>query len=285
MLALLTQSLITNVIQAEQKQQYDEPDVRPDIRDDAVWDSYLGMYVSPDLTKDENGEYAINNEVFIDLGEIDFGDEWLKEHSDSDNIIDKAILLSREYCSEYYESNPLAGLYSSQDPHIDECILKAMRMVPVEDYPELWRRVCEERAFRYQKMLFLEKVIGIDLKLGFADQWAQHRWYELFTELKSNIKNLSGIITEDQVDQYGTLLLPNLQNKVKNECADEKEIAVMNAIVQKLNEWASPEKGPEKIETYEDMARWFDKNANIVDSIRAIISDDYPWAYVVENMY
>ena len=223
---------------------YPEPDTRPDIRSDAVWDSELGMYVSQDLVKNADGEYEINPDVFIDDDCYDPEGEWNIAHMDSMDEVDRAIALSVQLSILHMNDTPEKRLSSCPDAMSDEDILFAMRRIPVEFYPQIWERICLERAYRPQKIVALLKFTGITTRWGLYDQWAQKQWYMEFNLLRSEIKELRNThITEEDEEKYGNMLLPILFIKTQKTNLSADEIVILENRINNVEAWLYPEKG------------------------------------------
>ena len=153
-----------------------EPESRPDIPADAYWDSNLGMYVREGYRNGSLEIYRLDQKpADAMVGEPLESPEakWLREHADSEDVIDLAILRSVEGLI----AEP-ASLLSSMSPRDSSAILDAVSALSASDYPELWRRICEEPVFRAQKIVAMERFLGLSFdELGLYDPDAQKMWY------------------------------------------------------------------------------------------------------------
>ena len=257
------------IVSANGKKKIPEPKNRPDIREDAVWDEELGMYISGDLVKDENGEYILKPDAQDDEPMIDFEEEWRMKHVSSEDPIDQAILLSLKLSQE----NPDNPLLSARTPQRSEAILTAMRTIPIEVYPDVWERCCTEVAYRAQKLAGMEQFLNISLEYGLYDPWAQEQWYLRFTEMKASLP--AGEVTKEDALRYGNLLLPLLEERLKSGNLGSGEWTVLQTMIPEASEqFDFPEK---TVSSRKEALDWFAAYENLTNAIRQIIANDYDW--------
>lgn len=271
----LSISLFSAITSAQNKEHYPEPDVRPNIREDAVWDSELGMYVSGDYIKKADGTYELKSDIFVSDKATSPEEEWLISHSNSKNEIDMAIMYSLELSSKEPPT-----LLSAISPRSSDAILTAMSTLSVSSYPEVWERVCLEPAYRAQKIVALEMFLDVSFDdLGLYDSWAQHEWYNSFNKLKNELKdNVSRKqITDKEVEQYGNLLLPLLMQKAKDKTILETELNVLEGLIKNISAQLNTDHNTPSIKTSKDAVDWFDEHMQLVDAIDKIIESNYEW--------
>jgi hypothetical protein len=267
----LTGNLLSTMTSAQVNQYYPEPSIRPQIREDAVWDTALGMYISGDYIKGTDGKYQLNPDIFFSGKIVSPEEQWLLSHSSSNNEIDMAIIYSIELISKE-EPN----IYSAISPRSSGSIITAMKNLSVSSYPEIWERVCLEPAYRAQKIIALEMFLNISFDdLGLYDSWAQRVWYESFNELKNNISNSQ--ITAKEAKQYGNLLLPMLSQKAHNATIVEAELNIFKELISDLSTQFNYNLGNLSIESSKDALEWTSEHTIVVDAIEKIIESNYEW--------
>lgn len=274
-IAVLCVPLLLKTTQAQSKKQYPEPRVRPDISEDAVWDSELGMYISGDYVKNAEGKYELNPDVFISDKEESPEEKWLNSHADSQNEIDLAILYSVELAMEEPPS-----VFSAISPRSSESILTAMRTLSPSSYPEVWERICTEPAFRPQKIVALEQFLNISFDaLGLYDASAQRKWFDAFNDLKSQVSTRSNEpISKADAAQFGNLLLPTLMQKTRDHTLHESELEPMNALIEAINRQFYPDMEQKSFDTIKSASEWFDAHTSTIEAITQIIQSNYEWA-------
>lgn len=191
------------------------------------------------------------------------------ERESTEDPIDQAIQLSREL----YKENPENGLWSAVTPQRSEAILTAMRTIPIESFPEVWRRCCKEDDDRAQLLAAMEQFLQISLEYGLYDHWAQGQWYLRFMEMKASLP--AEEVTEEDRLRYGNLLLPLLEDRLRGGSLGEGEWTVLQAMVtQASGQFDFPEKS---VATRKEALDWFAAHENLTDAIRQIIEKDYSW--------
>lgn len=253
-----------------------EPETRPEgLRADAYWDSELGMYISGDFEKNAEGVYELKKEYLYsnmseDVGRIDPNERWLTTEYNDQNPIDRAIMLSVELGKEEQPNMFLSAV----SPQSSEAIIKAMKTIPIEYYPELWERCCTEVAFRAQKLTAMEQFLGISLHVGLYDLWAQDNiWKNEFLTRKNNLPENE--LTEAAFETYGNLLLPTLREKLENETLSFAEWDLLKGMISKLNnQFGFSEETPA---SEQEAKKWMENHNNLIDAIRIIIDSNYSW--------
>ena len=271
----LTFQLISVGAKAQPKAEYPEPAVRPDIREDAVWDSELGMYVSSDFKKEE-AEKLKKDPDGLNSDSVESPEEiWLKNHADSQNEIDLCIKRSVELASEAEPS-----LFSSASPRASEAILTAMSALSPASYPEVWERLCKEPVFRPQKLVALEQFLSIEFRdLGLYDALAQRLWFDSFNALRKDVSGLSSdAITKEDLAKYGNLLLPALSKKAADQTLQASELGVLNELIANMNHRFHQNMEPVSLASKEAAADWFKAHKDTVDAIEKILQNDFTWA-------
>lgn len=245
---------------------YPEPIVRPNIRSDAVWDSQLGMYVSGDLIKGEDGRYYLNPALFYSERDDASEELWKADHSNSTDVIDRAILKALE---SPVDTNPLLSAVS---PHDSAGLMAAMGEIPASAYGEVWKRICTENVYRPQKIAALESFLGIDLGFGLYDQLGQKLWWEEFTALK---KQIPEDVNKENAETYGALLLLPLQKKA--ETLKEAETEALTIILEKMKEY--PSCGIKELPASDPTAavKWLKAQTALISVIKEIADTDYNW--------
>lgn len=262
------------MVHALEKNFYPEPDVRPNITENATWDSELGMYVSNDYKKNSSGNYELNADIFINDKDISIEEQWLLNHADSKDEIDMAIIYSVESAMKEAPT-----IFSAISPRNSDSILTAMSTLPVSSYPEVWKRLCTEPAYRSQKIVALENFLCLSFAdLGLYDPWAQREWYNTFNELKKDLINSSfDIVSQAEIEKYGYLLLPILMEKTKSDKLSESELKLFTELVHENEEWVRM-KNVSSIGSLEDIIKWYDMGGkDIMDSVIQILNNDYVW--------
>lgn len=262
------------VAHALEKIFYPEPDVRPNITENATWDSELGMYVSNYYKKNASGKYELNTDVFFNDKDISSEEQWLLNHADSKDEIDMAIIYSVELAMKEPPT-----IFSAISPRNSDAILTAMGTLPVSSYPEVWKRLCAEPAYRAQKIVALENFLCICFAdLGLYDPWAQREWYNSLIELKKDLINSSfDIVSETEIEKYGYLLLPILMEKTQSNKLSEGELKLFAKLIHENEKWVRMN-NVSNIGSLEDVIKWFDIDGkDIMDSVVEILNNDYTW--------
>ncbi|MBQ7223256.1 MAG: hypothetical protein IJS38_01645 [Erysipelotrichaceae bacterium] len=255
---------------------YPEPEERPNIRKDAVWDSSIGMYVIPELLTNKKGEYNTelieNDNEYID----DYEDNETETASKTENSIDRAIISAVKCLRSSMQNDPMLMLYSGIDARDVPEIVSAMQQIELKDYSELWRRICIEPDYRVQKIVALEKFIGISLRWGLFDQWAQEKWIEEFNELRYEVRLIDiNKLTVTDAEKYGALILPAMKDKADNLALSETDVSLINFCTEKIESWLYPGKKPSKLMTDKDVSEWFMNNKEIIVTLKSILENDY----------
>ena len=201
--------------------------------------------------------------------------QWVEAHRDSDDPIDRAILASVTAAAQ----EP-ASLHSALDPRTSDPIRTAMQTLPVSAYPALWERACREPAYRPQKLTALEGFLAVPLNdLGLYDALAQRLWYERFTALKNDLPH--GEMTAEDPARYGNLLLPLLADRLRGGFLTDAEEGIFRALVQGLGDNGYiPAEATAPVPDRAALLDWTDRNAPLLDAIRAIIEAEYEWVGV-----
>lgn len=254
------------------KETFPEPEVRPaQLREDAYWDAELGMYISGDFIKNENGEYKLKTEAVINGDTTDYNAIWLSQSCNLEDPIDQAILLSIEMNNKEQEQ---PSYFSSITPQQSTAILQAMKTIPIECYPELWRRCCEEIAFRAQKLTAMEQFLGISLNYGLYDLWAQdHLWAKDFVALKNNVPDHA--FTQEDREKYGNLLLPSLRERLFSGSLTEEEWILLRELIEQASSQFEFRKGD--LSTEKNAKEWMEDHKSLINAIQDIIESDYCW--------
>ena len=252
-----------------------EPKSRPDIPADAYWDSNLGMYVREGYQNGSLEIYRLDQKpADAMVGESLESPEakWLREHEDSEDVIDLAILRSVEGLI----AEP-ASLLSSMSPRDSSAILDAVSALSASDYPELWRRICEEPVFRAQKIVAMERFLGLSFdELGLYDPDAQKMWYEAFMQRKSELLSDSQISVRD-VERYGALLLPVLAQKSGGTLSEGEAaalVSLMDLTVQ--NGWFDETSARGDI-SFAASGKWTAETQAYISAVEEILASDYEW--------
>ncbi len=276
-IALLSASLVSVFAAQNEKLYYPEPDVRPDIRADAYWDSELGMYVSGDYRKNASGVYVLNRDNAGSLSDevIQSPEQkWLKEHAESENEIDRAILASVARAM-----NEPPTLLSSFSPRDSDAIRESMSCLSVSSYPELWERICTEPAYRAQKIVAMENFLNISFDdLGLYDATAQKQWYDSFMALKTELASKDSAVTVQDAEKYGNLLLPMLARKADTATLSDAEQAVLASLTDGIAEKgfvASASQGA--LHSENDISVWASDGAELIAVIDEILSQNWEW--------
>ena len=255
---------IVHMVQAKKSVPFDEPEVRPDIRADATWDGELGLYVSSEIVKNEEGEYVIAPEILDAEERPDYEAEWLATHTDSEDPVDKAILYSLDLIAK----EPVNPLSSAIVPQLSDAIVTAAKTIPVEKLPELWEKCCEEPAYRAQKLTAMEVFTGLSFKLGLYDPWAQEQWFIRFSNL---VKKLPlGEITKKDADTYSNLLLPLLADKFEAGTISEDELVILEELVKGINTAFD-------LDETSDIGNWLKVNASWTEALRSLPGTEFSW--------
>lgn len=278
-LILLSTMLFSTAASSQEKETpyYPEPSVRPDIRDDAVWDTELGMYISGDYVKDDSGKYVLDIEKFNknDPTEVKSPEEeWLVSHENSKNAIDIAILKSVEL-----SLNKKPSFSSTISPRDSDVLLKSINSIPATSLPELWKRACLEPAFRPLKLVALEKILDISFSdLGLYDSLAQKIWYESFIDLKTNL--LSTELSAKNVADYGNLLIPKMVEKFEAGELKENELTCFASIINNIdkNEFINISPMSKPVEAKDDIRAWISQNSDFIAAINEVIKNNWDWA-------
>ena len=237
---------------------YPEPDVRPNVPADAVWDAELGMYVR--VENNTTGDGALGAD------EPSPEDRWLTEHQNSTDEIDQAIMRSIAL-SQNSNSNKFL---SSVSPRDSVAIQESMSGLSAECYPELWRQACEEPAFRAQKLIALEMFLGISFDdLGLYDATAQKIWYESFLNRRAQLQTVM-TVSESDVSKYGNLLLPMFSDKAEKGTLSNDEKAVFLSSFASGNEAVS-------LDLSMDVMRVVREQEDKIQAINQILNETYEW--------
>lgn len=274
LIVALSVQFVSTIAYAQSKKQYQEPSVRPDIREDAVWDSDLGMYISGDYIKNTEGKYELNPDSFVcDTAESP-EEKWWLLHADSKNEIDLAIKYSVELASKEAPT-----IYSSISPRSSEAILTAMSALSPSCYPEVWERICIEPAYRAQKIVALEQFLGVFFDdLGLYDHLAQRKWFDSFNALRQEISDQSfEQISKADYAQYGNLLLPMLAQKAMDNTLHESELKVLGEMIENMNKQFHPSLENASITSTKAASEWFDAHLSTIEAISEIIQSNYTW--------
>lgn len=241
-----------------------EPKNRPNINKNAIWDSELGMYISGDFEKDSKSR-LIQKEEITDMydGAVVTSpeQEWIAKHSDSKDPIDLAILKAVSL-----ESQSKPSLLSSIQVENAEGVQEAIKDLTPEQLPELWRRACEEPAFRAFKLEAMEKLLGISFNVGLYDKNSQKSWYESFRTLKKELKQ-KAFQKETDYTKYGLLALPVL-SEAKADSGDDvgkamKEVLQKQGIASSLSDT--------------ELEGWIDSNSDCINAVSQVIDAEYDW--------
>ena len=249
-----------------------EPKVRPDVPADAVWDSELGMYISGDYVKDENGNYVLDMEKFTQSDPdviYDPEGEWYNKHKNSDDPIDQAILKS---LASDEEGPPL--FRSAISPYDYEETVSIMGSLDFKLLPELWKRTCTEPAYRPQKLLAMELLLGEKWEFGLFDHTAQKLWYEHFTTMQKEILNTKD---PEKLTQYGILSLPVLAAEYQD--GEKAAVDSIQRIVNK-NEVKSKKDIMLNDTTALDATNldtWLMKNDEKISTLKELLNCSYEW--------
>ena len=241
-----TSSSQAQIITTETMGMFPEPESRPEgLREDAYWDSELGMYINGYYTKSENGNFI------------------LKSNNSNTEL---SIKLSN---SELEES-----FLSSVTPQSSSEIRQAMNTIPIEFYPELWERCCTEVAFRAQKLTGIEQFLDIALHYGLYDLWAQDNlWKPDFLERKNGVPERE--LTKADYERYGNLLLPGLRDKLRKGFLTEGEWSLLKEMIANINQqFAFQEAAPS---SEQEALEWMEKHHDLTTAIQRIIESDYEW--------
>lgn len=269
-----------------EKLYYSEPDVRPSVPEDAVWDSELGMYISGDFTKDDSGKYVVREEKFYSDQEDSVSPEqaWRSSHNKSTNEIDMAIWQS----INTKETDPSLLLWSSISPRDYKSVMDAMHTLHVSSLPELWERVCTEPAYRPLKLVALEEMMNLPLDYGLYDSMAQKMWYDTFLERKNSIPAEN--ISMKDVEIYGNLLLPILAEKLKSDTITKDEMSVFVKTIQEASntgfvqtlEFEEKADGQNILEAQvskKKLSGWVSQNEELIHAINEVINSSWQWVY------
>lgn len=271
-IAFLCASLAVTISAAQKGKENDpEPAERPDIRAGAYWDSELGMYVDRD---GRGGSVPVLTEEgpgLLSDGGIESPEEaWLKEHSGSQNAVDRAILASVEAARR--EPPSLLSSVSARD---SIAIRESMSALSVSDYPEVWERLCTEPVYRAQKIVALENFLNLSFdELGLYDAAAQRMWYDSFVELKSELSALS-VVSRQDVEKFGRLLLPVLADRAEKGTLSGTEQAALLSLLD--GEEADAAFSVQQSLSREDIAARMENNAERISVIREILSQNWEW--------
>ena len=259
-------------IYAKEDGRIPEPKIRPDISVNAKWDDKLGMYISDDYIKDENGEYIINIDKFTEHDPDTLfspEQEWLKKRGDSKDLIDMAILKTVELSSA--EPPSLSWILSAIGPHDQKFMVDTMSELDICLLPTIWERTCTEVAFRSQKLLAMELLLGIRWDYGLYDSFAQKLWYECFIETQKEIIEATDV---NNITRHGILALPKLVNEYKsgNRQSIEAIHTVMdsNSTLVYLNR--SDADGKINVDT------WIRDNEDIIIVLNEVLLSNHIWA-------
>ena len=193
----------------------------------------------------------------------------------SENEIDKAIAQSIELAKKQEPA-----ILSAISPRREDAIISTMRGFSAASYPELWKRICTEPAYRPQKLVAMELFTGIVFEdLGLYDSLAQHMWFERFNELRHEIidKDFSSFSSED-IKKYGIFLLPAIYKKCKNQDMTESDISIANELISGFEDGFYKGYVRIKTETSIDLEKWFDEHSDLLDTVNTILKSDYDWS-------
>lgn len=244
---------------------YPEPNVRPDIPDSAVWDDELGMYISDDLVKNDNGEYVLNYEKYTEYnsGEIiDRTADWLRLNADTTNVLDKKIVEAANATSG--EST----FYNSYTCRDSEEITEILKTIPVQYLPDLWKSVCEEPGCRPIKLYAMELLLSIEFPYGISDKHGQKFWYDEFNELRKAVQTES-VQTLD-LDYCGALTLPGVVEAYQSSNSNTTEEELVT-VVEKIQ--------PQITRATFDANAWIEQNAELLEAVKTVLEMDYEWVY------
>lgn len=250
---------------------YTEPSLRPDINPDAVWDDSLGLYVLKEKELSEEELEQIMEQPYVPSAE----EKWLEAHRNSDDPIDKAILLSLELLKDDSLAQPNPAL-SAIAPSDYEAITIAMKTIPITSLPELYRSICEEPAYRDQKLTAMEMLLNIELGWGLFDPYARGLWRADFAELKANIP--SGAVTKAEVEKYGLLLLPNIVKRAESGLISDSELKCFTESLGSHNKAAVKSFDASAFSSADSVKAWAKNNKEIVSAIEKLIKAEYDWA-------
>jgi hypothetical protein len=263
-ICIFTILMTATIVLAANGHFFAEPEKRPDISKNAIWDSELGMYTNGDYEKDSNGNLILKEEAADEIGSEDPASpeqQWISQHNDSKDPIDLAIMKSIRLASEKKPS-----ILSSIQVSDSEEIQEAIGDLTLDQLPELWRRACEEPAFRPLKLAAIEKLLGISFDLGLYDKNSQNSWYHNFNALKKELYQGTYQYHKDY-SKYGLLALPVLTEGIEGGKNDSlqitKDILINNDIV-------SPSSDTE-------LQEWIEVNISYVNDISTVIDTDYEW--------
>ena len=248
-----------------------EPSVRPNVPQNAIWDSELGLYISGSFEKNSEGEY-----VPI-IKEYDFNidstteEKWLEEKSKSKDPIDLAIIRGMDACKNDAELDDMRVL-SCIPQRVFDLLGQEMFKIPEEDIFTLWERICTEPEYRFNKIVGLEAWLKISAEVCPTAEWSQKVWYDDFLALKNNIPDM---ISKSNLEKYGLLLLPEISKKAQQKMfslSDEKLILDFIETLPFAND--SSLKGNS---SKDDIRNWLLAHEKLVNSIQKIIENDFSW--------
>ena len=266
-----TSSSQAQIITTETMGMFPEPESRPEgLREDAYWDSELGMYINGNYTKSENGNFILKSNNSNTEQAVDYNTSWFVEVYDPNNPIDQAIILSIKLSNSELEESFL----SSVTPQSSSGIRQAMNTIPIEFYPELWERCCTEVAFRAQKLTGIEQFLDIALHYGLYDLWAQDNlWKPDFLERKNGVPERE--LTKADYERYGNLLLPGLRDKLRKGFLTEGEWSLLKEMIANINQqFAFQEAAPS---SEQEALEWMEKHHDLTTAIQRTIESDYEW--------
>lgn len=229
LLFILVAALLTTIYAG--KSFFPEPKVTPPGKpDDVKWDSELGSYISPDLTKNpQTGQYydkVINpNGLNVNVErQTDPADIWRENIKKSKNKIDKVLADYIEYRNIYPRPDEAMLTGWAEKPSSDFKFVEfVVNELNIRDLPELASRMDETYGCMYMVYAFKEITnFNDEILFNPTDEGCAIFVKELKTILG---KRKERVDKKDNIANLGLLALPYVSDKIL--AGDDEYLAYM----------------------------------------------------------